>query len=507
MPLSAPMEITPVSLPRCLPQRVRPRRAHPVPIKPGLRFRQATAITATMSATKSISTSLAVLCALVANVTAQVGEPRGVIQSKALLAPWSPEETVLYSGATVHTVSGETLSPGFLLAKGTKILSVSKTAPPAKPDRTVDLKGLHLFPGIILPTTSLGLTEISAVRATQDTTETGTFTPDVRAWLSVNPDSELIPVARANGITHALVLPLGGMVSGQSGVISLAGWTMEEMTVKAPVALHVFWPAMQLNVTPKELARSTMAKSPDDQAKQRTKRVKELDDFFAEAHAYANARGVTPKDGKPAPRVPAWEAVLPVVRGELPLIVHADDVRQIKAALSWSESRKYKIAISGGRDAWRVADELAAKKVPVIFESTFDQPARDSDAYDTQFKGAATLHKAGVKVLFSEGSGASAASFARNVPYAAAQAVAFGLPEAEALKGLTLYPAQVLGLEKRLGSLDAEKEATFFASDGNILDLRSNVKRMWIAGREVPLDSRHTRLYEKYKGRPTPAAK
>ena len=472
-----------------------------------MRFRQATAITAAMSVTKTIAAILAVSCALLTTTTAQVGEARGAISNNAFLAPWTHDETVLYAGATVHTVSGETHSPGFLLAKGTKILSVSKTAPAAKPDRTVDLKGLHLFPGIILPTSSLGLTEISAVRATQDTTETGTFTPDVRAWLAVNPDSELIPVARANGITHALILPLGGMVSGQSGVITLAGWTMETMTVKAPVALHIFWPAMNLNVTPKELARSSKAKSPDDQAKERTKRIKELDDFFTEAHAYASARGITPKDAKPAVKVPAWEAMLPFVRGELPLIVHADDVRQIKAALAWAESRKYKIAIAGGRDAWRVADELAAKKVAVIFESTFDQPARDTDSYDTQFKGAATLHKAGVKVLFSEGPGASAAAFARNVPYSAAQAVAFGLPEAEALKGLTLYPAQVLGVEKLLGSLDADKEATFFASDGNILDLRSNVKRMWIAGREVPLDSRHTRLYEKYKGRPTPVAK
>ncbi|MBI5801433.1 MAG: amidohydrolase family protein [Verrucomicrobia bacterium] len=460
-----------------------------------------------MSATKTTSACLAVLSALLTSVPAQIGKAPVAVTGKDLLAPWSLDETVLYSGATVHTVSGEVLSPGFLLAKGAKILSVSKSAPAAKADRTVDLKGLHLLPGIILPTSSLGLTEISAVRATQDTTETGAFTPDVRAWLSVNPDSELIPVTRANGITHALVLPLGGTVSGQSGVISLAGWTTEEMTVKAPVALHVFWPAMNLNVTPKELARSTKAKSPDDQSKERSRRIKELDDFFAEAHAYASARGVTPRDAKPATKVPAWEAMLPFVRDGLPLIVHADDVRQIKAALAWAGQRKYKIAIAGGRDAWRVADELAAKMVAVIFESTFDQPARDTDAYDAHFKGAATLHKAGVKVLFSEGPGASNATFARNTPYSAAQAVAFGLPGAEALKGLTLYPAQVLGLDGRLGSLEAGKEATFFASDGNILDLRSNVRRMWIAGREVPLDSRHTRLHEKYKNRPAPAAK
>ena len=464
------------------------------------------AIKAGMSASKSVLICLAAVFALLKTTVAQVVAQQLLPQSKALLAPWKADETVLYSGATVHTVSGETLAPGFVLTRGVKILSVSKAAPATQPDRTVDLKGLHLFPGLILPTSSLGLTEISAVRATQDTTETGSFTPDVRAWLAVNPDSELIPVTRANGITHALVLPLGGMVSGQSGVISLAGWTTEEMTVKAPVALHVFWPAMSLNVTPKEFAGGSKAKSPDDQSKERAKRVQDLDGFFAEAHAYANARGIAPKDGKAAAKVPAWEAMLPVVRGELPLIIHAEDVRQIKAALAWAESRKYKIAIAGGRDAWRVAEELAAKKVPVIFESTFDQPARDTDAYDAQFKGAATLHKAGVKVLFSEGSGASNATFARNTPYSAAQAVAFGLPEAEALKGLTLYPAQVLGLDA-LGSIEAAKEATFFASDGHILDLRANVKRMWIAGREVSLDSRHTRLYDKYKSRPAPVAK
>jgi len=452
-----------------------------------------------MSAAKLLPALFALLLACVLPAAAQVGKTIG---SKALLAPWSPAELVLYANATVHTVAGETHAPGFVLTRGTKILSVTKTSPNAKPDRTVDLKGLHLFPGLILPTSSLGLTEISAVRATQDTTETGTHTPDVRAWLSVNPDSELIPVARANGITHALVLPLGGTVSGQSGVISLAGWTMEEMTIKAPVAMHVFWPAMNLNVTPKELARGAKAKSPDDQAKERNKRLKDLDDFFNEAQAYAKAWGVTLKDGKPPAKVPAWEAMLPVVRGDVPLIVHANDARQIQAALAWAKLRTYTIAIAGGRDAWRVAKELAAANVPVIFESTFDQPFRDTDAYDAHFKGAATLHKAGVKVLFSEGSGASNATSARNTPYSAAQAVAFGLPEAEALKGLTLYPAQVLGLADRLGSLEANKDATFFACNGNILDLRANVRRMWIAGREVPLDSRHTRLYEKYKDRP-----
>jgi imidazolonepropionase-like amidohydrolase len=147
------------------------------------------------------------------------------------------------------------------------------------------------------------------------------------------------------------------------------------------------------------------------------------------------------------------------------------------------------------------ADELAARRVPVIYEAIYTLPARDAHGYEVQFGAPARLHKAGVRVIFGFG-GRHEASNTRNLPYTAAQAVAFGLPPAEALKGLTLYPAEVLGVADRLGSIEAGKEATLFVADGDILDIRANVKRMWIAGREVNLQTRHTRLYEKYRSRP-----
>src|SRR5205085_898016 len=160
------------------------------------------------------------------------------------------------------------------------------------------------------------------------------------------------------------------------------------------------------------------------------------------------------------------------------------------------------IILAGARDAWMLAELLAEKKIPVIYSHVFTQPARDTESYDVHFKAPLVLHQAGVQVVFSLGAAAMEAPLTRNLPYSAAQAVAFGLPESEALKGLTLYPAQLAGVAERLGSLEPGKDATLFAADGNILDLRANVKRMWIDGKEISLDSRHTRLYEKYKNRP-----
>ena len=418
-------------------------------------------------------------------------------------------ETVLLTGATVHTVSGSTLAPGQVLIKDGKIAAVEKVIK-AKADRVTKLDGQHLYPGLIAASTSLGLVEINAVRATRDASEVGEYTPDVESWVAVNPDSELIPVARANGITHFLPVPSGGIVAGQSGLMAVDGWTTEDMTVKKPVALHVFWPGMELNTTPREEFKDKSKwKSLADQAKERREKVRALEDFFEEACAYARAREAGGKNGLPENLVPAWEALLPYVRGDLPLMVHADDERQIKAAVQWAATNSYKIIVTGGRDAWKLAGLLATNKVPVIFERIYNQasalsstPARDTHRYDVYFTAPETLHRAGVKVILSEGLDGQAAATLRNLPYSAAQAVAFGLPEDEALKGITLYPAQILGVADRLGSIEAGKEATLFAADGDILDLRSHVKRMWIAGREVNLENRHTRLYEKYRARP-----
>jgi imidazolonepropionase-like amidohydrolase len=419
----------------------------------------------------------------------------------------APAQTLRLVGATVHTITGDTLTPGQVLIRDGKIAAVGATVPEAGAT-TIELTGQHLYPGLICLNSLVGLTEISAIRATLDATEVGEFTPDVESWISISPDSELIPVSRANGIAYFEPVPQGAIVSGQSGLVAVEGWTSEQRTVEKPVALHVFWPRQELDTTSRERRPGPprgqeRPKSLDEQAKERRLKVRALADFFDEAAAYAKAKAAAAAGGTTAPDiVPAWEAMLPFVRGDRPITIHADEIRQLKSALDWAGTNHYKIIVAGGRDAWMLAPALALKKISVIYDHVFTLPGRDIDSYDVQFKAPKVLRDAGVQVAFSAGADAMSAPSARNLPYFAAQAVAFGLPADEALKGITLYPAQIIGVADRLGSLEPGKEATLFASDGDILDIRSNVKRFWISGKEISLDSRHTRFYDKYKNRP-----
>ena len=241
--------------------------------------------------------------------------------------PSAAAEGILFTNAVVHTVSGPTHSPGFVLIAGDTIKAVgpAKEQPAAGEAQVVNLKGQHLFPGLIAPTTALGLMEIPAVRATVDTSEVGAYTPEIKSWLAVNPDSELIPVARANGITHFLPVPQGGTVTGQSGLMATTGWGYENMLAHSPVALHLFWPSMNINPTADDAKK---------QAKERDKRLKRIDDFFEEARAYAKSQSAPDHKG-----VPSWDAMLPWVRGEKPVIIHANSQVQIESAIDWSTKR------------------------------------------------------------------------------------------------------------------------------------------------------------------------
>ncbi|MCS7091219.1 MAG: amidohydrolase family protein [Verrucomicrobiota bacterium] len=415
------------------------------------------------------------------------------------------EQEVLFSASVVHTVQGPTLKPGAILVRGSRIIAVGERleAPQA---RKVDLTGLHLYPGLFALNTGLGLREIDAVRATVDQREVGDFTPEVTSWVAVNPDSELLPVARAQGIAFFEPVPTGGVVAGQSGLLRLDGWGVRDMIVKAPLALHVFWPQMNLDPTPRDQSADPARwKSLVEQARERTAGLKTLEDFLRQAEAYARGRG---SDWSPAPTapggVPVWEAMLPFVRGERPIVVHADEIRQIRAVLQWAETNRWRVILAGGRDAWREARRLAALKIPVIYEHVFTRPARDTDSYDVHYRAPEILRQAGVTVLFS--TGVTDASLVKNLPYHAAQAVAHGLPAGAALRALTWEAARCHGLDNQLGSLEPGKEATFFACSGDLLDVRTRVERMWIRGREVSLENRHTRLYEKYRQRPAPQA-
>jgi imidazolonepropionase-like amidohydrolase len=411
-------------------------------------------------------------------------------------------QTLLLKNATVHPVSGPALSPGDVLLENGKVSQVGRLDVQA--DRVIDLTGQHLYPGLLLLNTALGLSEIEAVRATLDAEEVGQFVPEVQSWVAVNPDSELLPVARANGIAFFEPTPEGSMIAGQSALMVMDGWTTEEMVFKKPAALHVYWPAMDINATGGRGGRRGRASgSAEERVKERERKIKELADFFADARAYAQARDAAQTNGAPDPGLnPPWEAMRPYVRGERPIMVHAEELRQIKSALQWAETNNCNIVIAGGRDAWKVAGLLAKKNVPVIYDAIYSLPLSEAESYDIHFKAPELLRQAGVKVALSLQTAAFDAAFARNLPYVASQAVAFGLPAEEALKAMTLYPAQILGLEDRLGAIQPGRDATLFACTGDLLDLRANVTHFWMAGREVSLDNRHTRLYEKYRNRP-----
>jgi imidazolonepropionase-like amidohydrolase len=412
-----------------------------------------------------------------------------------LLVSPAVADTLLLRGATIHTVSNGTLAPGDVLIKDGRIAAVAAhIGEPA--DRTMDLAGMHLFPGLISASTDLGLVEISGVRASVDDRETGEFTPEVQSWMSVNPDSELIPVARANGITHFAPTPQGKFLAGTSGMLATRGWTIEDMTLRRKTAMHLVWPEQSLRV-PGPNASPTL-KSLEDQARERREKVRSIEQFFADAEAWGR---------RPAgsPSVPAWEAMQPVLRGEIPLMIHAQGRREIRSALTWSEPHaKLKIVLVGARDAWMFADELAGRKIPVIYSEVYALPSGSSDAYDVQFRAPGILHQAGVTVAISEGLDRASASGQRNLPYLAAQAATFGLPPDAALAAITLVPAQLHGVSDTLGSIEVGKDASLFAATGDILDIRSEVKHLWISGIEQSLETRHTRLAERYRARPKP---
>ena len=275
------------------------------------------------------------------------------------------------------------------------------------------------------------------------------------------------------------------------------------MTVAAPVGLRVEWPDMNIDRAPDARTK------PEEQEKKRDEAIRSIKEAFATARAYATARAAAADgDGPPVSVDARWEAMLPVLSGEVPVIVAADDLAQIEAAVEWAEEEEVRLILSGADDAWRTADLLAGKGIPVLLGPVLSMPPRSWEPYDTAYRNPARLHQAGVSFCLSASGGSGfRAPNTRNLPYNAAMAEAFGLPHDAAIRAITLSPAEILGVADRLGSIDVGKDATVILTDGDPLDIRTRVVRAWIDGREVSLESRHTRLYERYKNRPKPGPK
>jgi imidazolonepropionase-like amidohydrolase len=403
----------------------------------------------------------------------------------------APPQTkaIAIKGATIHPVSGPDIPNGTIVFENGKITALGTDAAIPSGADVIEANGKHVYPGLINANTVLGLVEIGAVRATVDIEEAGALNPNARSITSVNPDSELIPVARAAGVLTALSVPEGGIISGQSAVLRLEGWTPEEMTVLSPAAMHLRWPNLTIDRRPR--AR----KSVKDQLKEMEKAQKELREAFQVARAYWQTRKNPGPDFRMDLR---WEALMPVFDGKLPLFVHASSLSQIQAALSWAKEIQLKIVLVDGDDAWRVAAQLKENDVPVILGPATSLPPRRDDDYDSAWSSAAKLQQAGVKFCIAS-SGRGAETNERNVGYEAGLAAGYGLPKEEALKAVTLYPAQILGVADRLGSLEKGKAATLIVTNGDPLDFPTQVETAFIDGRKIDLSNRQTRLRDKYR--------
>ncbi len=409
---------------------------------------------------------------------------------------------VAITGARIVTVSGPTIEKGTIVLAGGKIVALGAEVAVPAGATLVDGRGKTVYPGLIDGLTTLGLTEIGSVAGSVDTTEVGDVNPHAKAWVAVQAHSDLIPVARANGLTLVLTAPLGGLISGQSALIRLTGTTPDALTVKQPIAMHMDYPSGR---PPFDFARTfedpelkTFDERQKEKKKNQEKELRRLRDLLENAKAYGAAVDAA-RAGRIAPPKPdiALAALAPAALGTLPVVMRADEADDIRGAVEFASEHGLRLIVAGGLDAWRCADLLKEKDVPVLIK--VDRvPRREIDPYDAAYANAAKLQAAGVRFAIVSDD----ASLARNLPYEAAMARAFGLPADAALRAITLSPAEILGVAERTGSLAVGKDADVVVTTGDIMDHRTQVTAVYIDGAPQSLETRHTRLYEQFRKRP-----
>jgi len=434
------------------------------------------------------ATSAAILTAAVA------------VAAVPVVATAQAPQTLVIRGGRVFTLAGPAMENATIVIRNGRIEAVGANVAVPAGAKVIDASGQQVYPGLFDAMTPLGLTEIGAVDVTNDRQELGLFNPHLLAATAVHPASEHIPVARANGITHTVALPQArsGGIGGQGSLIHLDGWTVEEMLIQPSVGFVLSWPTLQAGgfgfggFQPTERSFRDIKKEYDD-------RVKQLDDWMEAARRYDRAV----QAGNGVPRDLKLEALTKVTRRELPLLVQANRDRDIRSAIAWAEKQNVRIVIMGAGEAWKVKEELAQKQIPVIIGPTQDLPNAQDEAYDEMYAQPAALHQAGVRFALSTFN----SSDSRTLPYEIGNAVPYGLPQEEAIKAITLYPAQILGVAGQLGTIEPGKIANLIVTDGDPLMIQTTYKHVIINGNDVSLDNRHLELYQKYRGRPKPAGR
>lgn len=428
-----------------------------------------------------------------------------------LLAPFcghaQTEGDCAITHAKIFTLAGPPIEDGTLLIHAGKIAAVGAAVQIPAGAQVIDAKGLEVYPGLFDAVTQMGLREIGSVPSTVDTTEIGSFNPDLMAATAVQPSSAHIPVTRAAGVTQVIAAPASGgldsdtthsQVAGQASAIQLSGWTTEEMLLRKSAAMILIWPSLDM----RHFDFSTFnvkERTYTDAKKEYDKQVEQLAGYFEQARHYAQV--LQAPGGASFARDLRLEAMAPVIRGELPVMIFADTAREIRDSVEFCDKQKVKMILAGGNEAWKVKDLLRSKEVPVILRPTLGEPPEEDSAYDRMLTQPEELRAAGIKVAFASFDN----SFARRLGQQAANAVAHGLPHEEGLKGVTLYPAQMFGLDSQLGTLETGKIANLIVTNGDPLDVTTEVRYLFIRGQLTSTDNKQKALYEKYLNRPKPA--
>lgn len=407
------------------------------------------------------------------------------------------------TGGEIHTLAGEVIQNGTVVITDGMITAVGADVQVPAGAEVMDVSGHRVYPGLFDAMTQLGLTEIGQVAVTNDFSELGDFNPHLVAATAVHPASEHIPVARANGVTHAITAPRAGGggfrgggssgFAGQGTLVNLDGWTVEEMQVMPSVGMVLQWPTIRTREF--DFNRFEFVDRDYDEAK------KEFEDRLAELRTWfeSGKHQVRAMTAGAASRDLKLEALGRVINGELPLIIVANGEKNIQAAVAFAEAEQLDFVLAGARGAWKVADMLAEKNVRVILGPTQTMPGDDDESYDEAYANPGKLHAAGVTFAIAT----FGSSNVRLLPFEAAQAVPFGLPNDVALRAITVTPAEILGVSDRLGTIEAGKMANLMVTDGDPLEIRTQVTEVIIGGQPVGVENKHKDSYEKWRSRPT----
>ena len=399
-------------------------------------------------------------------------------------------KSILILGAKAHLGNGSVIENSLVSLVNGKIATIGDATlmKPAKHDIVIDASGKHLYPGFIAPNSTLGLVEIDAVRASDDESEIGEFNPHVRSIIAYNAESKLVETSRPNGVLLAQITPRGGRISGTSSIVQLDAWNWEDALVKENEGLHLNWP--------RSYSRAGWWAEPGgiESNKNYEPQIKEIQTYFDNAIAYLNSKN----DKKDLP----FEAMKGLQSGEKILYVNANGEKEIiDAVLFKKKNNIQKMVIIGGYYAFKVAQLLKENNVSVLLKRIHDLPLLEDEDVNLPYKNAKLLVDAGVLVGL-QNAGDMERMQTRNLPFYAGSCAAWGLTKEQAVQLISGNTAKILGIENNYGTLEVGKSATLFLSDGDALEMKSNIISLaFIDGRQISLESHHTELNERYKGK------